>query len=162
MPRPHVRKLGIYRHFSPPSPRRDIGVLYVLSNRDRSLAKVGLTRLGSPGGRAADYGRAHGIEWRTFWSAPTQRVGEVEARCHRALAPHRFANAPGCREVFHVTPETARAIALREVIAPGSIPWRLRIPLPAPMVPWGTALATGLRWAVGVALFLAAVALAQS
>jgi hypothetical protein len=40
---------------------RDIGRLYVLSNRDQSLAKIGLARDGTPTARATDYERAHGI-----------------------------------------------------------------------------------------------------
>lgn len=55
----------------------DIGVIYVLANRDRSLSKVGLTRLGTPQGRAIGHTRAHGIEWCTYWSAPTRDVAKV-------------------------------------------------------------------------------------
>src|SRR6516165_7807857 len=88
-----------------------------------------MTRWGSPASRAADYGMRYGIEWMPFWSAPTQRVGEVEAQCHRDLARLRFVNSPlGASEIFHCTPQAARTVAQRHVIAPGALPWRLRLP----------------------------------
>jgi hypothetical protein len=106
--------------------RNDIGILYVLANRDMSLAKVGMTRVGTPASRAAGYTRAHMIEWRTYWSAPTQRVRAVEAACHRELARHRFKHTTGT-EVYHVLPEFARDVAMGHVVPSGAIPWRLRV-----------------------------------
>ena len=52
----------------------DVGLLYVLANRDSSLAKIGMTRNGTPNTRATDYERKHGIAWRVFWQARTERV----------------------------------------------------------------------------------------
>jgi hypothetical protein len=94
----------------------DVGTLYVLSNRDQSLAKIGLTRGGTP--RATDYERAHGIRWYTYWSAVTCHVAEAEAAAHRELVICRFALVPGAREVFHVTPAKAKRVAERHVVPP--------------------------------------------
>lgn len=107
---------------------KDVGTVYVLANRDRSLAKLGMTRLGTPQGRALNYTRAHGIVWDLYWSAPTRAVARVEARCHHELRGCRFVNCPGAREVFHITPQRAREVARRHVIAPAGIPWRMLIP----------------------------------
>jgi hypothetical protein len=96
----------------------DIGTLYVLSNRDQSLAKVGLTRDGTPEARATDYERAHGIRWHVYWSAFTCHVSEAEAAAHRELDICRFALVPGAREVFHVTPQKAKRVAEQFVITP--------------------------------------------
>jgi Meiotically up-regulated gene 113 len=103
---------------------RDIGTLYVLANRDASLAKVGMTRNGTPETRAADYERQHGIQWtRVYWSALTENVQAVEARCHGALAPYRFAlSPPGATEIYHLIPEKAVRVAERYVIAPVGTP----------------------------------------
>jgi hypothetical protein len=90
---------------------QDIGTLYVLANRDMSLAKVGMTRNGSPDTRADSYSREHGIEWHVFWMRPTQRVREAEAAAHRMMAAFRFSEVPGAREIFHLTPAKARAYA---------------------------------------------------
>jgi hypothetical protein len=99
----------------------DFGTLYILANRDQSLAKVGLTRTGTPDARADDYSRAHGIQWHVYWSAATLDVEAVEAACHRALTDRRFSLTPEAREIFHVTPPHAVRIAERFVIpAPGS------------------------------------------
>jgi hypothetical protein len=93
----------------------------VLANRDSSLAKIGLTRNGTPDARADDYSRQHGIQWHVYWSAATLDVEAVEAACHRALADRRFSLTPEAREIFHVTPPHAVRIAERFVIpAPGS------------------------------------------
>jgi hypothetical protein len=95
----------------------DPGVIYVLANRDHSLAKVGLTRTGSPRLRADDYSRAHGIQWtHVYWQARTENVAAVEAAAHRALAGRRFALVPEAAEIFHVTPEGARRAAERFVV----------------------------------------------
>jgi hypothetical protein len=95
---------------------QDTGTLYVLSNRDRSLAKIGLTRNGTPDATA--YERAHGIRWHVYWSARTCHVAEAEAAVHRELDICRFALVPGAREVFHVTPQKAVRIAECYVITP--------------------------------------------
>ena len=58
----------------------DVGTLYVLANRDNSLAKIGLTRSGKPDTRADDYSRAHGIQWHVYWFADTRNVAEAERR----------------------------------------------------------------------------------
>lgn len=97
---------------------RDIGTLYVLSNIDGSLAKVGLTRNGSPDARATDYERAHGICWHVYWSAATCHVGTAEAAAHRELDIRRFALVPGARQIFHVTPAKAKRVAARCVVPP--------------------------------------------
>jgi hypothetical protein len=135
--------------------KHDTGVIYILENRDRSLSKIGLTRLGSPAGRAAGYTKTYGIEWRTYWSAPTRDVGRVEAAIHRELHAHRFPNAPlGAREIFYVLPQHARAIAQKHIIPPDALlPWRLRIDRKA----LGTALRQVWAWAVVLAV-LAAIA----
>jgi hypothetical protein len=96
----------------------DIGQLYVLSNMDQSLAKVGLTRDGSPNARATDYERAHGIRWHVYWSATTLHVEEAEAAAHRELAPFRFSLVPGAREIYHLTPQKAVRVAERFVVPP--------------------------------------------
>ena len=67
--------------------------------------------------RAADYENVHHIAWHVYWSAPTSDVAAVEARCHRALAAHRFVNTTGT-ETYHVTHEFARAVVERLVIPP--------------------------------------------
>jgi hypothetical protein len=97
---------------------QDVGTLYVLANRDQSLAKVGMTRNGSPDARATAYERAHGIQWHVYWSAVTCNVAQAEAAVHRALDVCRFTLVPGAREVFHVTPAKAVRVAERFVIAP--------------------------------------------
>jgi hypothetical protein len=97
---------------------QDIGALYVLSNRDQSLAKIGLTRDGTPDARATDYERAHGIHWHVYWAAITCNVAAAEAAAHRDLDICRFALVPGAREVFHVTPAKAQRIAARYVVPP--------------------------------------------
>lgn len=96
----------------------DIGTLYVLANRDNSLAKIGLTRSGKPDTRADDYSRAHGIQWHVYWFAHTRNVAEAEARAHRELAAFRFAMLPGAREIFHITPAKAQRVAALCVVAP--------------------------------------------
>ena len=96
----------------------DVGLLYVLANRDSSLAKIGMTRNGTPDARATDYERKHGITWSVFWQARTEKVAEAEARAHRELRDYRFINAVGAKEVFHVTPEAAVAVAQRYVVPP--------------------------------------------
>jgi hypothetical protein len=60
--------------------RHDVGTLYVLANRDNSLAKIGLTRSGKPDTRADDYSRAHSIQWHVYWFADTRNVAEAERR----------------------------------------------------------------------------------
>ena len=105
----------------------DIGTLYVLSNRDQSLAKIGLTRDGTPDARATDYERAHGIRWHVYWSAVTCHVTEAEAAAHRELDICRFALVPGAREIFHVK---AKRVAARYVVPPsGAAQPELRIGL---------------------------------
>jgi hypothetical protein len=47
----------------------DPGTIYVLSNTDGSLSKVGMTRAGSPDARADDYSRKHGIQWHVYCRA---------------------------------------------------------------------------------------------
>jgi hypothetical protein len=101
-------------------PDQDIGTLYVLANRDQSLAKIGLTRDGAPDARASDYERAHGIRWYVYWSAVTCNVAAAEAAAHRELDICRFALVPGAREVFHVTPAKAKRVAERYVVPPSS------------------------------------------
>jgi hypothetical protein len=96
----------------------DVGTLYVLANRDHSLAKVGMTRNGRPETRADDYGRQHGIQWRVYWSVVTCHVADAEASAHRALQDRRFSLLPEAREVFHCTPMLAKRIAERYVTAP--------------------------------------------
>ncbi|HEY2617711.1 MAG TPA: GIY-YIG nuclease family protein [Acetobacteraceae bacterium] len=93
-------------------------MLYVLSNRDQSLAKIGMTRDGTPDARASDYERTHGIRWHVYWSAVTCNITETEAAAHRELDICRFALVPGAREVFHVTPAKAQRIAARYVVPP--------------------------------------------
>jgi hypothetical protein len=95
----------------------DIGTLYVLANRDMSLAKVGLTRNGTPDTRANDYSREHGTQWHVYWSAVTCNVTEAEARVHSELAEFRFSMVPGAREIFHITPAKAQRVAERYVVA---------------------------------------------
>jgi hypothetical protein len=100
---------------------RDVGLIYILANRDGSLAKVGMTRNGTPDARADDYSRQHGICWHVYWSCATLDVEAVEAACHRVLQDRRFSLVPEAREVFHVTPEKAVRIAERFVVpAPGT------------------------------------------
>jgi hypothetical protein len=63
-------------------PNLDIGTLYVLSNRDQSLAKIGLMRDGNPDARATDYERAHGIRWHVYRSAVTcNDSGRTSSAC---------------------------------------------------------------------------------
>jgi hypothetical protein len=97
---------------------QNVGTLYVLANRDSSLAKVGLTRNGTPDARASDYERQHGIQWHVYWSARTCDVAAAEAAAHSELAPQRFSLTPDAREIFHVTPAKAVAVAQRYVVAP--------------------------------------------
>jgi hypothetical protein len=109
----------------------DLGTLYVLANRDQSLAKIGLTRNGTPDARADDYARAHGIQWHVYWSARTLNVAAAEANAHRDLQAQRFALTPDAREVFHVTPERAQRVAARYVIPPPGEQPELRTARPA-------------------------------
>jgi hypothetical protein len=94
------------------------GTLYVLSNVDQSLAKVGRTRNGTPDTRADDYSRQHGIAWHVYWSARTCNVAAAEAAAHRDLQDRRFSLVPEALEIFHVTPAVAARIAARYVVAP--------------------------------------------
>lgn len=100
----------------------DVGTLYVLRNRDFSLAKIGLTRSGTPDTRADNYARQHGIVWCVYWYAATCHVAEAEARAHHVLQDQRFSHVPGAREIFHVTPEKAKRVAERFVTAPRGAP----------------------------------------
>jgi T5orf172 domain len=94
----------------------DTGTLYILSNVDGSLAKVGFTRNGTPDARADAYSAAHGIRWHVYWSALTENVEQVEAAAHRALQDRRFSLTPEAREIFHCTPAHAVRIAERFVV----------------------------------------------
>jgi hypothetical protein len=114
----------------------DPGTLYVLANRDHSLAKVGLSRTGTPDARASAYERAHGIAWHVYWSVRTERVAEVEARVHRELDICRFALVPGATEVFHCTPRRAVAVARRYVVPLAGA--QRETPSPPPL--WGSRL----------------------
>jgi hypothetical protein len=96
----------------------DVGLLYVLANRDSSLAKIGMTRNGTPDARATDYERAHGITWSVFWQAHTENVAQAEASAHHELAAYRFSLTPEAREIFHIVPTRAVAVALRYVVPP--------------------------------------------
>ena len=96
----------------------DPGTLYVLANTDHSLAKVGMTRNGTPDTRADAYSAAHGMQWHVYWSAVTNNVADAEAAAHRALQDRRFSLLPEAREVFHCVPAHAVRIAERYVIAP--------------------------------------------
>jgi hypothetical protein len=94
----------------------DVGVIYILSNPDSSLAKVGLSRADVPQQRAKHYTYQHGIQWRVFWTSMTRNVGVVEAQVHDALAGRRFSRLPAAREVFHVTPQEAQRVAARHIV----------------------------------------------
>ena len=96
-----------------PMDDQDIGTLYVLANQDHSLAKIGLTRNGTPDARADAYARDHGIRWHVYWSARTRDVAAAEASAHRDLQGQRFALVPDAREIFHVTPQKARRVCER-------------------------------------------------
>src|SRR5215472_8563180 len=110
----------------------DEGVLYILGNSDQSLAKVGMTRNGTPDTRADDYSRQHGIQWHTYWSARTQNVAAADAAAHRDLADRRFALTPEAQEIFHTTPAHAQRIAARYVVPPdGDARPELRLAPPA-------------------------------
>ena len=74
-----LRKWSIGPHWLLASDH-DVGTLYVLANRDNSLAKIGLTRSGKPDTHADDYFRAHGIQWHVYWFADTRNVAEAERR----------------------------------------------------------------------------------
>jgi hypothetical protein len=100
---------------------QDIGTLYVLSNRDQSLAKIGLTRDSTPDARATAYERAHGIRWHVYWSAVTCNVAYAETAAHRALQDRRFSRVPEAQEIFHVTPGHAVRIAEQFVATPPGI-----------------------------------------
>jgi hypothetical protein len=76
----------------------------VFANRDSSLAKLGMTRTGTPDMCASQYEAAHGIAWRAFWQAPTANVAEVEARCHRELASRRVSSCPKHAKYFIASP----------------------------------------------------------
>jgi hypothetical protein len=119
-----------------PMDDQDIGTLYVLANLDRSLAKIGLTRDGTPDARATDYERAHGIRWHVYWSAVTCHVAEAEAAAHRELDICRFALVPGAREVFHVTPQKAKRVAEQFVITPPGITPSGTTRQPPLRIPW--------------------------
>lgn len=111
---------------------QDVGILYVLANQDHSLAKIGLTRNGTPDARADAYARDHGIRWYVYWSARTRGVAAAEASAHRDLQGQRFALVPDAREIFHLTPEKARRVCERYVCSPDSdAPPELRIGRPA-------------------------------
>ena len=100
------------------SDTNDVGTLYVLANRDMSLAKVGMTRNGTPDVRADSYSREHGIVWHVYWSAETTYVATAELSVHTALAHVRFAEVPGAREIFHLTPSKAKAVAMKHITTP--------------------------------------------
>jgi hypothetical protein len=79
------------------------GVIYVLTNRDKSLAKIGFTTTGSAAERATAYSRESGIEFVVYGEMPTRYAQAVEAKAHAHFAGRRFV-VGNCREVFHVTP----------------------------------------------------------
>jgi hypothetical protein len=93
-----------------------VGTLYILTNRDKSLAKVGMTINGTPELRATDYEKAHGVFFEHFCSWQTQNVRAVEASVHRDLRPWQFDTNTSAREIFHTTPARAKAIALPYLI----------------------------------------------
>jgi hypothetical protein len=116
-----------------PMDDQDTGTLYVLANQDHSLAKIGLTRNGTPVARADAYARDHGIQWHVYWSAVTDNVADAEAAAHRALQDRRFSLLPEAREVFHVTPQKAVRIVEQFVVTSPGIaqpqqPHQQRIP----------------------------------
>jgi hypothetical protein len=68
-------------------------------------------------------------------------VAEAEAAAHRELDICRFALVPGAREVFHVTPQKAKRVAERYVVAPSGA---------APQSDAGTARSVWLEYGEGL------------
>jgi hypothetical protein len=95
---------------------QDVGMIYVLANTDNTTSKVGMTRNGTPDGRADDYSSEYGIKWRVYWSAHTANVAQVEARIHKMLEPWRHDFRPGAREIFGVPPHKAKVFAEQCVV----------------------------------------------
>jgi hypothetical protein len=106
----------------------DIGRIYVLRGQHdgTELAKLGMTRNGTPDARATDYGAAHAgnVTWHVHWQALTTDVAAVEARCHGALGGWRYAGIPGAREVYAIAPDAARTIAQPLITPP---PFRIAL-----------------------------------
>jgi hypothetical protein len=90
---------------------QDNGTVYILTTRNRSMSKIGMTRSGTPEARARSYTDEHELRWTVVWAAETSNVAEVERLAHARLAAHR-SNLPGTREIFNVSPETAQQILI--------------------------------------------------
>jgi hypothetical protein len=109
------------------NPTNAAGYVYILTNADYSLAKVGITfQADSAADRARAYSRAHGIKLRVFACYATQRAQEIERRAHRHLQARLFYTGSGAIEVFHMTPADAAFVVARMVIP-------LDAPLEAPL-----------------------------
>jgi hypothetical protein len=66
---------------------RTDGLIYVFANADNTASKIGFTQADTPADRADSYSREHGIRWRAYWSARTERVKEVETPRARDAGP---------------------------------------------------------------------------
>jgi hypothetical protein len=86
---------------------QDVGTVYILTTRNRSMSKIGMTRSGTPEARARSYTDDHELRWTVVYSCETRDVAEVEQLAHARLAAHR-SNLPGTREIFNVAPEIAQ------------------------------------------------------
>jgi len=89
--------------------------LYVLSNKDKSKSKVGITCKGTPSRRAIDYSREHPEHgpWEPVWSKRTRCAAKAERLAHTSLAKERVTTKTGAKEIFAVKPAKAVKVAKR-------------------------------------------------
>jgi hypothetical protein len=97
-----------------------LGVIYILTDQQKKLSKIGRTSTGTAAGRAAEYGKAHGHRWTVFAQLASLRVSEVEANIHAQFWAKRVRTATNAREIFKVRPAEAEIVARSLVLPPGS------------------------------------------
>lgn len=96
-----------------------VGIIYILSDANRKLSKIGRTTAGTAAGRATSYGKLHGHRWIVFAQMATLRVAEVEANIHVKLEAKRLSTSTNAPEIFKITPMEAETAARALILPPG-------------------------------------------
>jgi hypothetical protein len=102
-----------------------LGIIYILTDHQKRLSKIGRTSAGTATGRAISYGKSHGHSWSVVAEFSTQRVNEVEANIHAQLAYCRVKTETGAREIFRIKPSEADSL-VRSLICHHNDPAALR------------------------------------
>jgi hypothetical protein len=97
-----------------------VGIIYILTDADRKLSKIGRTTAGTAAGRATSYGKLHGHRWTVFAQMATLRVAEVEANIHVTFEAKRLPTSTNAREIFKIRPMEAEAAARALILPPGA------------------------------------------